>query len=126
MTCGGAYDARRARPPYRGSLTSMDGSDRSPHAPTARPTDDALVNAFRRKRLADAMSAAGVDALIAGGQPNIVYTLGYHSVSQTLFPTAQIYAIVRSDGSVAAAVVPYADVPSIVELPDADYDIACF
>src|SRR5947207_3230146 len=84
------------------------------------------MNAFRKTRLADAMSAAGVDALVAGGQPNIVYTLGYHSVSQTLFPAAQVYSVVLADGAVVAAVVPYADVPSVDELPDAEYDIACF
>ena len=104
----------------------MDGSHRSRRAGYPGPPDDAPVNAFRRKRLAHAIAAAGVEALVAGGQPNIVYTLGYHSVSQSLFPASQAYAIVRSDGAVVAAVVPYADVPSIVELADADYDLACF
>ena len=100
--------------------------DESNKAAAARQPHDAGVNEFRRRRLAGAMRAAGVDALVAGGQPNIVYTLGYHSVGQAFSPATQVYALVRADGGVAAAVVPYGDVPSVVELPDAEYDLACF
>jgi Xaa-Pro dipeptidase len=84
------------------------------------------MNAFRRARLAAAMKHAGVDALVATHPANLLYSAGIAIVGQSFIPATQMYAVAGSDGTVGAAVVPYGELPSVLDLYEPGFDIACY
>ena len=84
------------------------------------------MNDHRRARLRARAAETRVDALVASAPANIRYTTGIESVGQAFLPSVQLFAIVAADGSVPAVVVPYSDVPSILDLGDALWEIFCY
>ncbi|MGH2452124.1 MAG: M24 family metallopeptidase [Candidatus Limnocylindria bacterium] len=84
------------------------------------------MNDHRRKRLRSQVAAARLDALIASSPANIQYATGIQSATQSVFPSVQLFAVIDADGNVPAVVVPYGDVPSVLDESEAPWDVVCY
>ena len=65
------------------------------------------------ERLAGALDAGGLDALVAASPANVAYVTGFWSLFRAVYPATEVYAVVTRAGT--ALVVPTIDTPAVAE-----------